>query len=70
MTTAAPVRDDFNGDGYADLAASAAGEDGGNGAVRCLRGRPTGLVTDAALVFGGKAVGAPYPKAGFGSEPK
>ncbi|MEU2928321.1 hypothetical protein ABZ636_25205 [Streptomyces sp. NPDC007251] len=37
----------------------AEGASGGNSAVRCLRGRPTGLVTDAALVFGGKAVGAP-----------
>jgi hypothetical protein len=61
---------DVNGNGYADLAASATGEDGGNGAVWSLRGRPTGLVTDAALVFGGKAVGAPYSKAGFGFELK
>ncbi|MCX4883022.1 MULTISPECIES: FG-GAP-like repeat-containing protein [unclassified Streptomyces] len=58
---------DINGNGYADLAAAAVGEDG-NGAVWELRGRPTGIVTDAALVFGPKAVGAPYAGAAFGSE--
>ncbi|MFF5534897.1 FG-GAP-like repeat-containing protein [Streptomyces cinerochromogenes] len=57
---------DVNGNGHADLAASAPGEDGGNGAVWVLRGRPSGLVTDAAAVFGGKTVGAPYQKASFG----
>jgi hypothetical protein len=59
---------DINGNGYADLAAAAVGEDGGNGAVWDLRGRPTGIVTDAALLFGPKAVGAPYAKAAFGDE--
>ncbi|WP_405870014.1 FG-GAP-like repeat-containing protein [Streptomyces sp. NBC_00005] len=59
---------DINGNGYADLAAAAAGEDGGNGAVWELRGRPTGIVTDAALLFGPKAIGAPYAKAAFGAE--
>ena len=58
---------DINGNGYADLAAAAVGEDG-NGAVWELRGRPTGIVTDAALLFGPKAVGAPYAGAAFGSE--
>ncbi|MFI1763816.1 FG-GAP-like repeat-containing protein [Streptomyces sp. NPDC020800] len=58
---------DINRNGHADLAASAPGEDAGNGAVWVLRGRPEGLVTDAALAFGGKAVGAPYTKADFGS---
>ncbi|MCX5248377.1 FG-GAP repeat protein [Streptomyces sp. NBC_00201] len=58
---------DINGNGYADLAAAAVGEDG-NGAVWELPGRPTGIVTDAALVFGPKAVGAPYAGAAFGSE--
>ncbi|MGW3130413.1 FG-GAP-like repeat-containing protein [Streptomyces sp. NPDC001123] len=57
---------DINGNGYADLAAGAPGEDAGNGAVWELRGRPTGLVTDAALVFGPRAVGVPYAKAAFG----
>ncbi|WP_341846395.1 hypothetical protein [Streptomyces regalis] len=59
---------DINGNGYADLAAGAMGEDNDNGAVWELRGRPTGIVTDAALVFGGRAVGAPYARAGFGAE--
>ncbi|UFR02822.1 FG-GAP-like repeat-containing protein [Streptomyces sp. Go40/10] len=57
---------DVNGNGHADLAAAAPGEDGGDGAVWVLRGRPSGLVTDAAAVFGGKTVGAPYRKASFG----
>ncbi|MEU6141306.1 FG-GAP-like repeat-containing protein [Streptomyces sp. NPDC047081] len=61
---------DINGNGYADLAAAAVGEDGGNGAVWELRGRPTGVVTDAALLVGPKAIGAPYAKAGFGFEVK
>jgi hypothetical protein len=59
---------DINGNGYADLAAGAMGENNDNGAVWELRGRPTGIVTDAALVFGGRAVGAPYARAGFGAE--
>ena len=59
---------DINGNGYADLAAAAVGEDGGKGAVWSLRGRPTGIVTDAALLFGPKAIGAPYAKAAFGFE--
>jgi len=59
---------DINGNGYADLAAAAPNENSGNGAVWELRGRPTGIVTDAALVFGGNAIGAPYAKARFGSE--
>ncbi|MBP2049564.1 hypothetical protein J2Z21_002495 [Streptomyces griseochromogenes] len=61
---------DINRNGHADLAVAAPGEDAGNGAVTVLRGRPTGLVTDAALAFGGKAVGAPYTKASFGSSLK
>ncbi|MES5816413.1 FG-GAP-like repeat-containing protein [Streptomyces sp. RG80] len=59
---------DTNGNGYADLAAAAPGEDSGAGAVWSLRGRPTGIVTDAAFVFGGRTVGAPYAKARFGAE--
>ncbi|MFF7971663.1 FG-GAP-like repeat-containing protein [Streptomyces sp. NPDC007905] len=61
---------DINGNGHADLAAAAPFEDGGNGTVWVLRGQSSGLVTDAALAFGGKAVGAPYAKAGFGFELK
>ncbi|MEU1012141.1 FG-GAP-like repeat-containing protein [Streptomyces sp. NPDC005890] len=57
---------DVNHNGHADLVAAAPGEDGSNGAVWVLRGRPSGLVTDAAAVFGGKALGAPYKKASFG----
>lgn len=57
---------DINGNGCADLAAAAPKEDSGSGAVWELRGRPTGLVTDAALVFGPRAVGVPYAKAAFG----
>ncbi|MFE1313541.1 FG-GAP-like repeat-containing protein [Streptomyces sp. NPDC058755] len=61
---------DINRDRHADLAATALFEDAGNGAVWSLRGRSTGLVTDAALAFGGKGVGAPYTKAAFGAELK
>jgi hypothetical protein len=57
---------DVNANGYADLAASAYREDGQNGAVWLLRGRPTGLTADAAFVFGGKTIGAPYQGANFG----
>jgi hypothetical protein len=52
----------------ADLAAAAVREDGGNGAVWVLRGRPQSGVTDAALVLGGRKLGAPYAKAAFGTE--
>ncbi|WP_127354704.1 FG-GAP-like repeat-containing protein [Actinacidiphila soli] len=58
---------DVNGNGYADLAAAAVTEDSGNGAVTVLRGRPAGLVTDAAFTFGGRTIGAPYAGARFGS---
>ncbi|WP_328749753.1 VCBS repeat-containing protein [Streptomyces sp. NBC_00285] len=63
---------DINGNGYADLAASAPrenmseGENTGEGAVWSLRGRPAGIVTDAAFTFGPRTVGAPYAKAWFG----
>ncbi|MEV0091511.1 FG-GAP repeat protein [Streptomyces sp. NPDC050738] len=57
---------DINGNGYADLAASATYEDAKNGAVWLLRGRPEGLTTDAALLFGPKALGAPATAAWFG----
>ncbi|WP_030317233.1 FG-GAP repeat domain-containing protein [Streptomyces sp. NRRL B-3229] len=63
---------DINGNGYADLAASASREnmvEGGNageGAVWSLRGRPAGIVTDAAFTFGPRTVGAPIERASFG----
>ncbi|MFE3034509.1 FG-GAP and VCBS repeat-containing protein [Streptomyces canus] len=63
---------DINGNAYADLAASAAGENNvegahaGEGAVWSLRGRPTGIVTDAAFTFGPRTVGAPTERATFG----
>lgn len=57
---------DVNGNGYADLAVAALGEDGKNGAVTLLRGRPEGITTDAALLFGPKAIGAPAAKSWFG----
>ncbi|MET7690038.1 FG-GAP-like repeat-containing protein [Streptomyces sp. NPDC005483] len=57
---------DINGNGYADLAAAAPRENTGEGAVWSLRGRPTGIVTDAAFTFGPRSVGAPYAKAWFG----
>ncbi|NUS09117.1 MAG: VCBS repeat-containing protein [Nonomuraea sp.] len=58
---------DVNGNGYADLAVAAAGEDKGDGRVWELRGRPEGVVTDAALRFDGRSVGAPSARAGFGA---
>lgn len=57
---------DINGNGYADLAAAAPRENSGDGAVWSLRGRPTGIVTDAAFTFGPATVGAPSAKAWFG----
>ncbi|MFK4101394.1 FG-GAP and VCBS repeat-containing protein [Streptomyces sp. NPDC019531] len=57
---------DINRNGYADLAAAAPRENTGDGAVWSLRGRPTGIVTDAAFTFGPRTVGAPYAKAWFG----
>ena len=33
---------------------------------RSLRGRPTGIVTDAAFTFGPRTVGAPVERATFG----
>ena len=59
---------DINGNGYADLAVSAVGEDEGTGRVWELRARPSGIVTDAALRFGPKSIGASYAKAAFGAE--
>ncbi|MFD7478192.1 FG-GAP and VCBS repeat-containing protein [Streptomyces sp. NPDC059837] len=61
---------DINGNGYADLSSAAWNEDKSNGAVWELRGRPTGIVPDAAFVFGGKKLGAPYAKAEFGARIK
>ncbi|MFJ5301337.1 FG-GAP-like repeat-containing protein [Streptomyces sp. NPDC088350] len=61
---------DTNANGHADLATAAPNENGGDGAVWELRGRASGIVADAALAFGGKAIGAAYAKAGFGYELK
>ncbi|MEU2779844.1 FG-GAP repeat protein, partial [Streptomyces sp. NPDC007162] len=61
---------DINGNGFADLSCAAWNEDKSNGAVWELRGRPTGIVPDAAFVFGGKTLGAPYTKAEFGARIK
>ena len=58
---------DINGNGYADLAASATGENDSTGAVWDVRGRPTGLVSDAALSFGPVGLRTPSAKAAFGS---
>ncbi|MGK3941258.1 FG-GAP and VCBS repeat-containing protein [Streptomyces sp. RP5T] len=64
---------DINGNGYADLAAAASrenmveGQNAGEGAVWSLRGRPTGIVTDAAFTFGPRTVGAPVTRASFGN---
>jgi hypothetical protein len=63
---------DINGNAYADLAAAAPrenmveGANTGEGAVWSLRGRPTGIVTDAAFTFGPRTVGAPVERASFG----
>ncbi|MER6286401.1 FG-GAP and VCBS repeat-containing protein [Streptomyces sviceus] len=63
---------DINGNAYADLAAAAPrenmaeGANTGEGAVWSLRGRPTGIVTDAAFTFGPRTVGAPVERAFFG----
>ncbi|WP_371566177.1 FG-GAP and VCBS repeat-containing protein [Streptomyces canus] len=57
---------DINGNSYADLAAAAPRENTGDGAVWSLRGRPTGIVTDAAFTFGPVTIGAPSAKAWFG----
>ncbi|MFJ4202664.1 FG-GAP and VCBS repeat-containing protein [Streptomyces sviceus] len=56
---------DINGNAYADLAAAAPRENA-EGAVWSLRGRPTGIVTDAAFTFGPRTVGAPVERAFFG----
>ncbi|MER6347677.1 FG-GAP and VCBS repeat-containing protein [Streptomyces sp. NPDC001595] len=58
---------DLDGDGHADLAAAAVGENTGDGAVWELRGRAQGVVTDGTAVYGGRAVAAPYRKAAFGA---
>ncbi|WP_043671663.1 FG-GAP-like repeat-containing protein [Streptomyces xylophagus] len=65
---------DVNGNGHADLAVSAsknlAGDpsprNSGEGTVWLLRGRPTGLTSDAALAFGPRTIGAPSSGAHFG----
>ena len=58
---------DINGNGYADLAAAATGENSDTGAVWEVRGRPTGLVSDAAIDFGPVGLRTPSARATFGS---
>nr|WSY57131.1 hypothetical protein OG999_48020 [Streptomyces sp. NBC_00886] len=65
---------DVKADGYADLAVSAfenlAGDasprHSGEGTVWLLRGRPTGLTSDAAIAFGPTSIGTPSWGAHFG----
>ncbi|WP_030254773.1 FG-GAP and VCBS repeat-containing protein [Streptomyces violens] len=63
---------DTDGDGKADLAAGAPGEDGAapkdTGAVWSLRGATGGLTTDGVVSYGPGAVGAPEAGAGLGSD--
>ncbi|MFE2427136.1 FG-GAP-like repeat-containing protein [Streptomyces sp. NPDC059373] len=64
---------DVNANGYADLAVSSSKDladsssrNAGQGTVWLLRGRPSGLTSDAAIAFGGKTIGAPYKGGHFG----
>lgn len=58
---------DVNGDGKADLAASAPGENEDTGAVWSLRGTEDGLTTDGVVSFGATEVGGPEGQAAFGA---
>ncbi|MFI5566616.1 FG-GAP repeat protein [Streptomyces sp. NPDC051740] len=53
---AAQPRDDFNGDGYADLAVAAPGENSGAGSVWYFRSTPA-AVTGSAGTFGAGTLG-------------
>ncbi|SEG86648.1 FG-GAP repeat-containing protein [Actinacidiphila yanglinensis] len=59
---------DVNGDGRADVAGAAPGEDGGNGAVWSVPGDAKGLVPAAALIVGPKGINAPATGAAFGAD--
>ncbi|MFC6062863.1 FG-GAP and VCBS repeat-containing protein [Streptomyces ochraceiscleroticus] len=63
---------DTDGNGKADLAAGAPGEDGTSpkdtGAVWSLRGAAGGLTTDGVVSYGPGAIGAPEAGAGLGSD--
>ncbi|MER7400216.1 FG-GAP and VCBS repeat-containing protein [Streptomyces sp. NPDC000151] len=63
---------DTDGDGKADLAAGAPGEDGAapkdTGAVWSLRGAAGGLTTDGVVSYGPGAIGGPEAGAGLGSD--
>ena len=50
---------DIDGDGYADLAVGAAGENGGAGAVTVLYGSPSGLTTGGAQYYTQNTAGVP-----------
>ncbi|WP_309059291.1 FG-GAP repeat protein [Streptomyces sp.] len=50
---------DVNGDGYADLAVGAAGENGGAGAVTVLYGTASGLTTDGSKSYTQNTAGVP-----------
>lgn len=61
---------DFNGDGFADLAIGAQGENGGRGVVHVLFGSRSGPRGDGSLVFGqnsGAVPGAAEPGELFGA---
>ncbi|MDG4864862.1 FG-GAP repeat protein, partial [Streptomyces sp. T-3] len=63
---------DVDGDGTADVAVAAKGEDVFSGSSRdgadwLLRGSATGLTTSGAASFSEKAFGFTYPDAEFGS---
>ncbi len=61
------VKGDFNGDGFADLAVGAPGENAGAGAVHVLRGSSTGLTATASQVWSQSSTGvASSPEAGDG----
>ena len=47
----APVKGDFNDDGFADLAVAAPGENAGRGAVHVLLGSASGLTATGAKYF-------------------
>ncbi|MEV3854204.1 VCBS repeat-containing protein [Streptomyces sp. NPDC050095] len=58
---------DFNGDGRADLAIGAVGEDSGAGRVWQLKGSATGITTTGSTAFASPALGGPSGPVAFGS---
>ncbi len=66
----APVKGDFNGDGHADLAIGAPGEDAGAGAVHVLMGSASGLTATGDKHFtqaSAGIAGGPEPDDAFGA---